>query len=85
MTPKQHNKVLYDEENDVLCVLLANHDVARTRALDDLRLVDYDANDKPLGIEFIGASDGLDLTEAPSAEQIQDLLREAEVDFPILA
>ena len=66
-------------------MLLSNHDVARTRALDDLRLVDYDANDQPVGIEFIGASDGLDLAETPSPEQIQDLLREAEVDFPILA
>ena len=60
MTPKRHNQVLYDQENDLLYVLLSKHDVARTRAVDDLRVVDYDANDQPVGIEFMGGSDRLD-------------------------
>jgi hypothetical protein len=50
-----------------------------------LRLVDYDDKDEPVGIEFISASDGLDLAGAPSAARIRSLLDEAGIAFPINA
>ena len=77
--------VQYDKENNVLYVKLSNKDVSQTRALDDLRLVDYDSENQPAGIEFISASDGLDLADAPAAKRIQKLLTEAGIDFPVFA
>ena len=85
MEGSNHDHVLYDDENDVLYVILSDHDVACTKALDDLRLVDYDASDEPVGIEFISASDGLDLAGTPLASRIQALLDEAGIPFPIHA
>ena len=85
MTHQKHDRVLYDDENDVLYVLLSDNEVSRTKALDDLRLVDYDDSDEPVGIEFISASDGLDLSGAPWASRIQVLLDEAGITFPIHA
>jgi len=77
--------VTYDEENDVLYVVLSDRDVSKTRALDDLRLVDYDDKNEPAGIEFISASDGLDLTGAPSLLLIRQMLDDAGITFPIRA
>ena len=57
--------VRYDEENDVLYVLFNESKVAKTISLDDLRLVDYDNKKERVGIEFISASDGLDLRMRP--------------------
>jgi uncharacterized protein YuzE len=82
---KKHEMVRYDEENDVLYLLVNQTKVAKTISLDDLRLVDYDNNNEPVGIEFISASDGLDLSDAPAPTRIRELLDEAGIDFPIHA
>lgn len=65
MDKKPGDNVQYDEENDVLYVLLSEREVFKTQVLDDLRLVDYDDREEPVGIEFVSAGDGLDLTNAP--------------------
>ena len=85
MDKKPGDNVQYDEENDVLYVLLSDRDISKTRALDDLRLVDYDDREEPVGIEFISASDGVDLTDAPAPARIRRLLDEAGITFPIHA
>lgn len=54
MTPE--GPVIYDDDNDVLYVMLSESEVAKTESLDDLRLVDYDAKGMPVGVEFISAS-----------------------------
>ena len=81
----QDAPVLYDDENDILYVTLSETKVVKTVALDDLRLVDYDAAGEPAGIEFIGASEGLDLSDVPSAALIQALLTKAGIDFAVVA
>ena len=62
---KKHEMVRYDEENDVLYLIVNQTKVAKTISLDDLRLVDYDNKKERVGIEFISASDGLDLRMRP--------------------
>ena len=78
-------KASYDAENDVLYIEFSNKDVERTSALDDLRLVDYDANNQPVGIEFIAASEGLGLDHVPFADQIEAFLEQQGLHFPIFA
>ena len=68
----------YDPEADVLFVRLVHLDpgsVAGARALDDRRLVHVDERGTPLGVEFLGASAGLDLTGVPEAAAIAAAVR----------
>ena len=74
--------VKYDPEVDVLYVLLSNADVARTRPLDDLRIIDYDAANAVIGVEFVNAMSGIDLAGVPSATEIERLLDESGLDLP---
>jgi uncharacterized protein YuzE len=85
MADQHGDHVQYDEENDVLYVLLSDREVSKTRTLDDLRLVDYDDQEQPVGVEFISASDGIDLSNAPSPARIRRLLDDAGITFPIHA
>jgi len=75
----------YDEENDVLYIQFSGAEVERTVALDDLRLVDYDASKEPVGVEFMGASDGLDVSDVPFSDQIAAILARNGLDFAIFA
>ncbi len=60
--------VTYDEDADVLYVLLTGAQVFETRELSDLRLVDYSADGRVVGIEFVSASQELDLESVPFAD-----------------
>ena len=75
----------YDSENDVLYIQFSEAEVEKTVAIDDLRLVDFDASEHPIGIEFIGASDGLDISDVPFGDEIGDILARNGLDFPIFA
>lgn len=57
--------VTFDEDADALYVYLTAADVAETRNLSDLRLIDYSADGAVVGIEFISASQGVDLDSVP--------------------
>ena len=66
----------YDPQADAIYVWLAPPGTAshRTDALDDARSVDYDGEGKPIGIEFLGVTRGIDLAEVPEAGAIAKLL-----------
>jgi addiction module HigA family antidote len=75
----------YDPEIDALYVDLAERrdgDVERTIELDPRRLVDYDATGDALGVEFLWASEGLDLAGVPHAEAIRRALEPYALDAP---
>lgn len=79
-------KVDYDQEADVLYVRLsADETVARTHALDDMRLIDYSADGGVIGVEFIDASLGVDLTDIPFAHKVEALIGESGLGLPIFA
>jgi uncharacterized protein YuzE len=76
----------YDKEEDVLYVLLkAGTKVARSHSLDDMRLIDYSEDGGVVGIEFIDASHGVDLSEVPFARKVEQLIGEAGLGLPIFA
>jgi len=74
-------KVTYDPDADVLYVHLATGKVAETRALGDLRLIDYSKAGTVLGIEFISASDGVDLHDVPFSQTVATAIGDS--GFPI--
>lgn len=65
----------YDKEDGLLYVYLAEAKVARTQALDDIRMIDWDAGGNVVGVEFLGVSDSVDLHGVPEAPAIEALLK----------
>jgi len=81
----QNTSIEYDEEADVLYVrLAASAPVRRTVAIDDSRLIDYSEDGVVLGLEFIDASQGIDLRDLPFGPTAEQLIGDAGLDFPIL-
>lgn len=78
-------RVSYDEEADVLYVEFAPGDIARTVALGDLRLVDEGRDGTVLGVEFISASQGIDLSGMPRRLEIEQAIGNSDLPIPLVA
>ena len=75
----------YDEEADVLYVTLLDEDVADTEELGDLRMVDYTADRRVVGVEFVSPSAGIDLADVPFAAVVEEVIRNSGFSFRVLA
>ena len=75
----------YDREADTLYVRFSAEEVCRTSALDDLRLIDDDAKNEVVGIEFIDVSGGIDLHDLPFAAKIEESIGTSRDQFKIVA
>jgi len=75
----------FDQESDVLYVRLADAPVARSVSLDDLRLVDYSADGRVVGVEFIDVSQGIDLHDVPFARRIERIIGDAGLGLRLFA
>ena len=77
--------VEYDRQADAVAVSLSDQPSTFTRVVDDLRLIDYDAQGKLVGLEFLGASGGVRLGGLPlyangdDSAELARLLRDAGV------
>ena len=68
----------YDETTDVLYVRMRDVEaggVKRTQQLDQFRLIDFDAAGELVGVEFMQASEGINLNAGPEAEHIGAVVR----------
>ena len=75
----------YDSEDDILYVrLLDDETVARQTFLDDLRIIDHSEDGAVVGIEFVGASESVDLGDVPFAQQVEDLIGRSGRSFKLL-
>ncbi len=63
-------RVSFDDEADMLYVQLADGNVFETLPLGDLRMIDRSNDGTVIGIEFVSASDGVDLSNVPFASAI---------------
>jgi len=77
--------VSYDPEADVLYVTLAEGDVATSKSLDDIRLLDYSADGAVLGVEFVNASSGVDLNDVPFQQRVEKLIGDSGLPIKVLA
>ena len=76
----------WDRENDIVYVTLLPDDlVSWTKNLDDDRLIDYSADGRVVGVEFLDASAGISLTDVPFAHKIDELIRASGLPFKIYA
>ena len=75
----------YYSEADILYVrLLDDETIARQTFLDDLRIIEHSEDGAVVGIEFIGASDSVDLGDVPFAQQVEDLIGHSGHSFKLL-
>ena len=75
----------YDTEAEILYVRLIDDKlVARQTFIDDLRIVDHSEDGSVIGVEFVGASDGVELSDVPFARQIEELIGNSGHSFRIL-
>lgn len=77
--------ITYDPDADVLYVLLQDVAVDHSKTLDDLRIIDYSTGGGVRGIEFVCASDGIDLSDLPFAQKVEQLIGESGQTFRIFA
>ncbi len=66
--------VKINDVGDILYVRLREGKIAKTKAFEADRLVDFDENHQVLGVEFIGIDDQLDLRGLPDSERLRDVL-----------
>ena len=65
----------FDRKADAVYVYFSGEPVAYTKKLDDMRYVDYAADDAPTGIELLNVSDGVNIDDLPFSEEVERLLR----------
>jgi len=66
----------FSPEADAVYVYLGDEAVASTEQLDDHRMVDYSADGKVVGVEFLGVSAGVDLSDIPCRESVEKAVEE---------
>jgi uncharacterized protein YuzE len=68
----------YDESADVLYVRLNDGARVRTEIVDDFRLVDYAEGGLVVGVEFLNASEGVQLNGLPGGKELSALLQRTQ-------
>jgi uncharacterized protein YuzE len=69
----------YDKEADAIYVRLGTDDYAYGEELDPERRIDYSADGKPIGIELLCVSAGVDLRNLPEPDAISELLSQHRI------
>jgi len=64
-------KTEYDRQRDVAYFQFSQAHSVRQVELPDLRVIDYGADGKVVGVEFLSPSLGMDLTGIPNASEIE--------------
>lgn len=72
--PRRYPSVRHDPESDALYVYLHRGHPARTKTLDDLRMVDLAEDGTVIGVEFLDVSGGVDLDEVPFGPTVAKLI-----------
>jgi uncharacterized protein YuzE len=69
--------ITYDSDADALYVQLRppQDGVVETDEIDIYRYVDYDEQGQIIGVEFLGVSRGIDLTDVPEAQRVAEAIR----------
>jgi uncharacterized protein YuzE len=75
----------YDPDADALYVHLIDIEVERSTSLDDLRIIDYSVDGRVVGVEFLGVSAGVDLSDIPYRHKVERLIGELGLGIKIFA
>ena len=67
-------KIKYDKKADAIYITFNSLPYSYGKDLDEERHIDYDDNDKPIGIELTCVSDGVFTDELPYRAEVERLL-----------
>jgi len=67
--------ITYSETADALYVQLQEAEVTKVTPIDDARIVDYAADGSVVGVEFLGASSGVDLRDIPERGRLEEMIK----------
>jgi uncharacterized protein YuzE len=67
--------ITYSETADALYVQLQDAKVVRVTPVDDLRIIDFAADGSVVGVEFLAASEGVNLKGLPEGTRLKELIR----------
>ena len=69
----------FDQEADAIYITFSDKPVASTKALDDMRVIDYAADGSPIGIELLCVSEGVISDDLPYLKDVLRLLEGIQV------
>lgn len=73
-------RLTYNKDADAAYIYLREDaQVARTRNLDGVRLIDYAEDGDPVGIELLDVSEGVNLDDLPARDVIASLLEQQHI------
>lgn len=72
-------KLEHDKKADAVYIHLSDAPYAYGRDLDDERRVDYSSDDKPIGIELLCVSQGINLDDLPEQAKVAELLGDKHI------
>lgn len=67
-------KMEFDRKADAIYLRFSKKPVVYTKKLDDMRYIDIDANDEPIGIELLCVSDGVITDDLPYKAEVDRAL-----------
>ncbi|MGD9892466.1 MAG: DUF2283 domain-containing protein [Dehalococcoidia bacterium] len=74
----------YIETDDILYVRLRDQPIVRTGETNIWTNIDYAADGSVVAVEMVNAkSAGIDLTDVPEREAVEQLIREARIVLPL--
>lgn len=71
--------VEHDPEANAIYVSLRDLPYAYNQVLDEQRVVDYAADHRPIGVELLNVSHGVDVRDLPDAQAISRALEEQNI------
>jgi uncharacterized protein YuzE len=67
-------RIEYDPKADTVYVKLREGAEVYGEDIDSNRGIDYDAEDRPVGVEFLNVSGGVDVDDLPEQQELARLL-----------
>ncbi|MGD9893914.1 MAG: DUF2283 domain-containing protein [Dehalococcoidia bacterium] len=75
----------YHPDIDILYIYLRDAAIVRTRGLGPWRNVDLTADGNVVGVEFVNASDGVDLRGVPESSDVVQAMEAIGLSLPVIA
>lgn len=75
----------HDPKADAIYVVLLDDEVAKSHTLDDFRIIDYSADGRVVGVEFLGVGGGVDLEDVPHSNKVEKAIGELGLGIKIFA
>ncbi len=73
-------RVGYDERANAVYVYLRDAPYAYGKSLDDARHIDYSADGRPIGVEFLNVSKGVNVDDVPERSAITRALEDRQIN-----